>query len=66
MGGEDDVTGAHGAGSSSDPEHSSSLSGDLIHRDRELDNDEEDDEHHPVSVPGMYFFLYVSNVFRLH
>ena len=33
--GEDDAGGA--LGSSSDPEHSSSLSGDLIHRDRELD-----------------------------
>ena len=57
VGTEDDVGGA--LGSSSDPEHSSSLSGDLIHRDhRELDiNDDEteDDQpgpHHPGSVPG--------------
>ena len=58
VGTEDDVGGA--LGSSSDPEHSSSLSGDLIHRDhQELDiNDDDEDEHpgphHPGSVPGKF------------
>ena len=57
LAGEDDAGGA--LGSSSDPEHSSSLSGDLIHQDRELDiNDEEDDDqpgpHHHGPVSGKF------------
>ena len=47
LAGEDDAP----LGSSSDPEHSSSLSGDLLHRDRELDINDEEDEDQPGPVP---------------
>ena len=68
LAGEDDAP----LGSSSDPEHSSSLSGDLLHRDRELDiNDEEDEDqpghapHHHGPVSGKYLIWKVKLVIIL-